>query len=94
MFVGIQKMKPETVNRLLVSIMDIVNSINAGHCPEYKKAEYISTYPAMLGLWPTDGSKALTINEVEQIGRFVDGYLIDYNNEDGAQHAFITLEQK
>ena len=98
MFVGIQKMKPETVKRLLDSVLDIVDSVNAGHCPEYKKAEYISTYPAMLGLWPTDGGKPITIQAVENMGKFVNGYSIDYNDLDNndievSKHIFITLRQ-
>ena len=93
MFVSVEKMEKSMLDVRLDSVKDIENGINGGRCPDFEKAEFFRAYPAMLCLWPTGGGKPITIQAVENIGKFVNGYSIDYNDIDGTQHVFITLRQ-
>lgn len=94
MFLYAESMKKSILDVLEDNIAAIVNGVNAGRCPEFKQAEFLKNYPAMLCLWPTDGGKPIGISAVEQMAKYVNGYEIAYHDTDTEiKHLTITLTE-
>lgn len=92
-FTEAQNKGNELLDLMVGTVESIVDGVNGGRCPEFSKAVFVQTYPATLCLWPTDGGKQISIQRIRQVAHFINGYVIDYEDMDGAQSVTITLDK-